>query len=189
MLAAGVQITSGTRILDFGCGCGRTARWLLREWGDAEFWGADVDHESIQWCVAHIEGGRFVTNEPIPPLPFSSDYFDVIYCLSVFTHLDEDLQDRWLQEHHRILKVNGVLILSVFGLETVGALKEAERTILANRGLVHMTSTKLKGIVPPWYHTTVHSRDYLVSKLGRLFRTVEYDRVPDSGQDFVRATK
>src|SRR5438046_4653721 len=83
----------GRRVLDFGCGCGRTVRWLV---GDgAEIHGIDVDREAIEWCKKHLNGARFLANAPEPPLPYPNGHFDAIYCLSVFTHLDETMQDQW----------------------------------------------------------------------------------------------
>jgi spermidine synthase len=40
---------AGKRVLDFGCGAGRTLRRFLAEAEAAEFWGADVDGASIEW--------------------------------------------------------------------------------------------------------------------------------------------
>ena len=38
----------GRRVLDFGCGAGRTLRHFVREaQGGAEFWGADIDLASM----------------------------------------------------------------------------------------------------------------------------------------------
>ena len=37
----------GKRVLDFGCGAGRTLRHFLSEAEKGEFWGADVDAPSI----------------------------------------------------------------------------------------------------------------------------------------------
>ena len=39
----------GKRVLDFGCGAGRTLRHFLTEAESADFWGADIDAPSIEW--------------------------------------------------------------------------------------------------------------------------------------------
>src|SRR5258708_6791120 len=46
----GVDLAAATRVLDFGCGCGRTLQWLLRAYPKVEFHGVDVDREAIAWC-------------------------------------------------------------------------------------------------------------------------------------------
>jgi hypothetical protein len=42
----GVEFANMGRVLDFGCGCGRTSRWFLQDGGTAEFHGVDVDEEA-----------------------------------------------------------------------------------------------------------------------------------------------
>jgi ubiquinone/menaquinone biosynthesis C-methylase UbiE len=62
-----------------------------------------VGADAIEWCARNLSGGEFVNSAPEPPLPFESGYFDVVYCFSVFTHLDERMQDMWIAEIKRIL--------------------------------------------------------------------------------------
>ena len=152
--AAGLQLDPGDRILDFGCGCGRTITWLMRDYPGVEFHGTDVDSESIEWCRTHLLKGRFVVNAALPTLPYPDDYFRVVYCLSVFTHLNEEMQDAWLPELHRVLAPGGLILLSVHGRNATGSLKAEDLGTLKSVGFVHKTSNKLKGIVPHWYHTT-----------------------------------
>lgn len=103
----GIDLANTHRVLDFGCGCGRTIRWFLRDAGAAEFHGVDVDVDAIAWCKVHLHRGHFLVNAPAPPLPYPDQYFDVVYCLSVFTHLSESMQNIWLAELKRILKAGG----------------------------------------------------------------------------------
>jgi SAM-dependent methyltransferase len=181
--------SQGQRVLDFGCGCGRTIRWLLRDHGGVEFHGADVDADAIEWCKAHLQGAQFLTTAPEPPLPYPDAHFDAIYCLSVFTHLDEAMQDLWLAELSRLLKPGGVLLLSVHGVAAAKQLDPAGRDILANVGFLHRRTRKLKGLVPDWYQTTWHSQEYILNRLSRSFEDPRYDVVPDGLQDFVTARK
>jgi ubiquinone/menaquinone biosynthesis C-methylase UbiE len=101
---------SDKRVLDFGCGCGRILRWLTSSYPTTRFHGTDVDGEAIEWCIRNLQGPAFIKSAPEPPLPFESAYFDVVYCFSVFTHLDEFMQDIWLAEIKRIVKPGGIVI-------------------------------------------------------------------------------
>ncbi len=183
----GKSITSGARMLDFGCGCGRTMSWLLPYYPSSEFHGVDVDVEAIDWCSKHLGPARFRAISPIPPLPFSSNYFDVVYAVSVFTHLDENMQDLWLSELGRVLRSDGTLLFTVHGALAAGALNQQGMEVLKRCGFVHRRSMKLKGLVPDWYHTTWHSEKYILARLPLWFLNARYQKVPDGMQDVVIA--
>jgi SAM-dependent methyltransferase len=184
------DITAPKRILDFGCGCGRTLRWLVDQHGDVEFHGADVDAEAIEWSRRHYPRARFAVTDPQPPLPFSSQFFDVVYCLSVFTHLNEAMQDHWLAELHRILTPGGLLLLTVHGPNAAAQLKAQIAEELAEKGFVHKRSKKLQGILPEWYHTTFHSPAYIERRLAAHgFEDIRYEVITDGIQDVVTARR
>jgi SAM-dependent methyltransferase len=106
---------SGKRVLDFGCGAGRTLRHFTEEAREAEFWGCDIHAESIAWINAHLNPPlQAFVNDEEPPLPKPDGSFDVIYAFSVFTHLT-DSWSRWLLELHRLLTPDGLLVASFLG--------------------------------------------------------------------------
>jgi len=106
---------SGKRILDFGCGAGRTLRHFTDEAGMAEFWGCDIDEASIGWMEEHMCPPFHVfVNGPEPPLDQPAASFDLIWAVSVFTHLTTSWS-RWLVELHRLLKPDGLLIATFMG--------------------------------------------------------------------------
>jgi SAM-dependent methyltransferase len=183
----GVDLAQCRRILDFGCGCGRTLRWLLRAFPEVEFYGADVDQEAIDWCSRKLPSDHFIRNGPLPPLPYPDRHFDAIYCLSVFTHLDEPAQDMWFTELRRLLAPDGVLLISVHGEGATKALDPDGLATLQTAGFVHRRSQKLKGILPDWYQTSWHSEHYIVERLSSSFEQVSYHDVPGSSQAIVMA--
>lgn len=102
-------------MLDFGCGAGRTLRHFLPEAEVATFWGCDIDEESVEWIQVNLSPPiRAFVNEDKPPLPFNPESFDLIYVVSVFTHLT-DTWSAWLAELHRLLKDRGRLIVTFIG--------------------------------------------------------------------------
>jgi len=91
------------RVLDFGCGAGRTLRHFLPEAAVGEFWGCDIDDASISWLREHLSPPlRVFNNAAGPPLPQPDGYFDLIWAISVFTHVT-DRWSEWLAELHRAL--------------------------------------------------------------------------------------
>lgn len=185
MRTMGVDLAGTRRVLDFGCGCGRTLRWFLREFPGVEFHGADVDREAIAWCRQNLPRASFVQNQPEPPLPYPNHHFDVIYCLSVFTHLDEAMQDLWLAELSRLLVAGGIVLLTVHSDLAAQVLDADGLATLRATGFLHRRSRKLQGIVPDWYHTTWHSRDYLVQRLAPRFEDIRYETVPGGGPQVI----
>jgi SAM-dependent methyltransferase len=55
---------------------------------------------------------HFATMTMIPHLAFEDRYFDLIFCGSVFTHI-EDIQQSWLLELGRVLRPSGRLFITV----------------------------------------------------------------------------
>ena len=106
---------AGKRVLDFGSGAGRTLRHFATEAGTAEFWGADIDEPSIVWMQGNLSPPFHAWQSTInPPLGLEHGSFDLIYAISVFTHLtDNSIQ--WLLELHRLLKPDGLLIATFMG--------------------------------------------------------------------------
>lgn len=106
---------SGKRVLDFGCGAGRTLRHFTAEAAEAELWGCDIDEESIRWMQEQMcPPFHAFVNGPEPPLDQPDASFDLIWAISVFTHLAFSWS-RWLVELHRILKPDGLLFVTFMG--------------------------------------------------------------------------
>jgi SAM-dependent methyltransferase len=105
----------GKRVLDFGCGIGRTLRHFLDEARIAEFWGADIDAPSLEWLEANLSPPLNLWRcAPAPPLGLKPQSFDLIWAVSVFTHLTNQSLP-WLLELHRMLKPSGLLIATYMG--------------------------------------------------------------------------
>lgn len=122
----GAPVETLDAILDFGCGCGRvTRRWAGRH--GVEVSGSDRDERAIEWCRRNLPFAQFETNGLAPPLVFDDDAFDLVYALSVLTHLPEELQLLWLRELHRVLQPGGRLVLSTHGAHYLRRLGPIER--------------------------------------------------------------
>lgn len=102
------------RVLDFGSGAGRTLRQFLPEAERGEFWGADIDGPSIEWLREHLAPLNGWHCGTWPPLGIEHGTFDLIYTVSVFTHLTDNYTPMAL-ELHRLLKPGGLLIVSYMG--------------------------------------------------------------------------
>ena len=112
---AGLSIGSARAVLDFGCGSGRVLPHVAALAPEARCHGCDVDPSAIAWAARHRPELSWALSSSEPPLPYAGESFDLVYSISVFSHLDEALQDRWLEELRRVLTPGGTALLSVHG--------------------------------------------------------------------------
>jgi SAM-dependent methyltransferase len=168
-IVAHVPLDSVDSVLDFGCGCGRVTRY----WGDfaGAVSGSDVNGAAIEWCRANLGFARFAQNGLEPPLVFEQESFDLVYALSVFTHLTEELQLGWRDEMLRVLRPGGLLLLTTHGRSYMPRLDDAERTRFERGELVVRW-----GDVPGTnLCSAYHPKSYLRDTLARGFEFLELD--------------
>ena len=122
----GADINNFSAILDFGCGVSRTLR-NFHNFSQTEICGTDYNPTLIDWCKNNLNFAKFTVNKLVGKLNFPENKFDLIYLISVFTHLPEDAQKFWLEEFKRILKPGGLLYISVQGTTRVNRLNPDEQ--------------------------------------------------------------
>lgn len=193
----GAAVGDFPRVLDFGCGCARVLRWLPQEAPGIDIHGCDIDEQAIAWCQANLPAMTFATNEAEPPLPYADGTFDLILNHSVFTHIDERMQDLWLEELRRVLKPGAIALLSVHGPFAFGLTEHASRfegdmaavmrKEIERDGILYMTSdTYVGSSFPSFYHTTFHAPWYVFEHWSQWFSVRAYLPKADlSFQDIV----
>jgi SAM-dependent methyltransferase len=193
----GAKVGDFAKILDFGCGCARVLRWLPQEAPASQIHGCDIDEQAIAWCQANLPAMTFATNGAEPPLPYADETFDLVLNHSVFTHIDERMQDLWLAELRRVLKPAGIALLSVHGPFAFGLTEHASRfegdmaTIMRREierdGILYMTSDSYVGSsFPSYYHTTFHAPWYVFEHWSQWFSVRAYlPRADLSFQDII----
>jgi SAM-dependent methyltransferase len=174
-------------VLDFGCGCGRVVWHLNRRHPSWTIVGRDIDAQAIGWCRRHLHTfGNFDTIEHWPPIPLESAAFDLIYAISVFTHLDEDMQFAWLKELRRLSRRGGLLLLSVHPIELAAGEIDGQ---MRKKGFVYAIGKGTSGL-PNFYQTTFHSRAYVIDNWSRYFDIVDVlERAINNHQDLVVARR
>ncbi len=126
-------LTARSRVLDIGCGVGRVALALARRYPHLDYTGIDVDRPSIDGCRANPALRQFsfqridVANNLYNAggaeaaasyrLPFSDGSFDVVYVVSVFTHMFPDACRNYSKEILRVLRPGGACAVTAILLE------------------------------------------------------------------------
>jgi SAM-dependent methyltransferase len=173
---AGRTLDSFDAMLDFGCGCGRVLLWLedVAKAG-TEVHGSDIDPEAIAWADENIPYATVTVNDHLPPTPYADGTFDLVVNHSVFTHIDEQRQDAWLTELQRIVRPDGLLILSTHGEVALEAGGFPIREQLEDEGIVFIDKLFDEDFaLPDWYQNTYHAPWYVFEHWGTWFEILGY---------------
>jgi len=185
------------KILDFGAGCGRTLIHFVRD--NPAIYATDVDESAVRFLARHYRAVRATRNEFDPSLPYPDGFFDVVYSVSVFTHLSPASQQAWLQELHRVLKPGGLALLTTQGYtalhvvpQWVPAWEHLSEADLREKGALYLEDPQREtdpanyAGISRSYGITFFTPEYVRAEWGRLFQVEEIqDGVIDHLQDLV----
>lgn len=103
--ALGIHLDTGARILDFGCGAGRTVYSLVDE-GFTNAVGFDIkDYLELR---DPVDRSRFFIGDPgaaVLRLPFDDDSFDLVISEQVLEHVLDSVG--MMRELHRVMRPGG----------------------------------------------------------------------------------
>jgi SAM-dependent methyltransferase len=176
---SGTSIEDLGSILDWGCGCGR----IMRHWSglpSTRVFGCDINPRMVEWCNRNLEFAEAALNDLDPPLPYEDSAFELVYALSVITHLPEDLQHVWVAECLRVLKPGGFLLFSTLGefYLSLKRLSESERTSFSNGNVVVL----YEGAPGTSLCSAYHPAEYVHQNLGAAFELVAFRPATDDGR-------
>ena len=158
------SLPAGACILDWGCGPARIIRHLPALLSGASCCGCDYNPRTIEWCRKNIPEVSFSLNNLNPPLPYAASTFDVIYGISVFTHLSEQNHARWYRELIRIAKPGGLLFFTTHGEAYKAILTNAERRDFDRGRLIIRSGVKEGHRVFAAFHPPVFMKNLFESQ-------------------------
>ncbi len=107
------DVKKGDMVLDLGCGNGRFYEYLKH----AQYVGVDPSVELIKICKNNYPEADFIVASG-HELPFKNNLFDKIFSIAVLHHIPSDkLRKDFLLEAKRVLKHDGIFILTVWNLK------------------------------------------------------------------------
>ncbi len=108
-------IKEGDNILDLGCGNGRFFEQLKGK--NIKYTGSDASENLLK--IAKEKYGKeakFIHTDTLN-LPFKDNSFDIIISFAVLHHIpSKKFRDQFIKEARRVLKNDGILIISVWNL-------------------------------------------------------------------------
>ena len=138
-----LRLQPGDRVIDLGCGSGRSLLWNAAS--GASFVGADVS----PFFAREARDRMDLALADLRRLPFPDGTFTKAYALDVLEHLSPEALDAMLSEAARVLAPGGVLFVYshvrknariAAGLRAINALARW----LERRGLIDMTQERLR---------------------------------------------
>lgn len=107
-------LASVEQVLDLPCGHGRVLRFLVQRFPKAGFTASDLDRKGVDFCVQTF-GAEGVYSQ-LDLSEFSLNHqFDLIWCGSLITHLDETSIQELLAFFTRHLLPRGLLVFTTHG--------------------------------------------------------------------------
>jgi len=116
-LAEALDLRSGMRVLDLGCGRAMSSIFLRREFG-VQVWATDLwfsASENLQRARdAGVDDGVFPIHADARSLPFATEFFDAVVSIDSFAYYGTD--DLYLNSLARFVKPDGLVGVAGAGL-------------------------------------------------------------------------
>ncbi|HZF99862.1 MAG TPA: class I SAM-dependent methyltransferase [Chitinophagales bacterium] len=132
LLQTHAGLAPNERVLEIGCGTGRTALGLAHVLREGRYTGMDIEPYSISTCLTNplLQRRKFsfdlidIYNREYNPtgkfkpdayvFPYANESFDVIFMVSVFTHMLAPDVKHYIREFARMLKPGGRVFITTF---------------------------------------------------------------------------
>lgn len=116
--------------LEFACGYGRFTRFLIQKMDSRKVTVSDIDKDAVDFVVKTFGVNGFYSVTQADKLAHDGKY-DVIYVVSLFSHLAISNWEQWFKRLYAMLKPNGLLIFTTHGMSFYNRLPEEQRTSLS----------------------------------------------------------
>jgi len=145
-------------ILDVGCGLGYGSKMLYDDYKSVIAF--DISKDAILYAKKKYKGPIYLRADA-QTLPFKDEIFDSVVALEIIEHVNSDIQ--MLKEIFRVLKKNGILILST---PNVAHLQNRIKSLLLMKNLIKKYAHKPKN---PY-----HKREYTPKQIAKLLKSAGF---------------
>lgn len=142
--------------LEFACGHGRFTRHLVKQLPPHTLHVSDVVPGSVDFLQQQMGVGGFYSASAPSELKPIRDY-EVIFVLSLFSHLPESTWGSWLQTLYSVLEPGGVLIFSTHGEKAAATLS----TQVPENGFLFVPASESTALPGEEYGSTFTTEGYV----------------------------
>jgi SAM-dependent methyltransferase len=114
LIMTGIDPSTIKTILDLPSGYGRVLRWITAAFPEAEITACDLDFDAVNFCSEHL-GAKKLYSQVEPEKIICEDKFDLIWCGSLFTHLESKKWGIFLKFFNDKLNPDGILVFTTHG--------------------------------------------------------------------------
>ncbi|HKP48230.1 MAG TPA: class I SAM-dependent methyltransferase [Pyrinomonadaceae bacterium] len=111
---SGSNLPEPKRILDLPCGHGRVLRFLVNRFPESAITACDLDTDGVDFCTETFDVSGAYSRVDLATLSLA-DSFDLIWCGSLITHLDETRIVALMKFFDQHLSQNGLLFFTAAG--------------------------------------------------------------------------
>lgn len=166
--------------LEFACGYGRFTRFLIQKMDNRKVTVSDIDKDAVDFVKKTFGVNGFYSVTQADKLVHDGKY-DVIYVVSLFSHLAISNWEQWFKRLYAMLKPNGLLIFTTHGMSFYNRLPEEQRTSLSlemvSPGFVYGNGNETAGrLTGDHYGTAFVSEEFVkrfvdANAVGRLVKS------------------
>jgi len=175
---------NGQKIVDLGCGNGRLLMLLKEKINNFDYIGIDNSDELLKEAQKNFPDAKFIHGDQLQ-IPLHDESCEVLCNIRAFHHIpSKKLQQKALQEMQRVLKPEGLLILTCWNLWNRKQFKFIVKATI--KSLLNLGKTSYKDTQIPWgkgkitryyYAFTYRELRKLIQKSG--FKMIESKKLAD----------
>jgi SAM-dependent methyltransferase len=149
-----------TSFLEFASGHGRFTRHLVKAIGAERITVSDVVPDAVAFS-SRTFGVRGFESSLVPEQVAFPQKYDVVFVLSLFSHLPKSTWSRWLKCLYGAVAQGGVLVFSTHGLKAA----QHDSVTLDDEGFFFAPSSESMAIDVEQYGTTFTSENFVLKQI------------------------
>ncbi len=158
------DLGSEHKILEFASGYGCVSRHLSK-YITSRIISCDIHEEAIIFLREALRIKAVLSHSVPENLNINDNSFDVVFCLSFFSHLPKSTWFRWLLKLYSVVKPGGTLVFTTHGYQSK---QFFNNPVLSKDGFWFLASSEQKDISTAEYGQTIVSPSFVFKNIKNL---------------------